>query len=153
MRKLIWVGLLITAAAAACQKADDPAPVCTETLEVPVGPRLALNDQEWLEVRNLQDSRCPQDRLCLWPGEVRLEVWLGADGQAHRLPLCLGMCGGAAGRPTPIKTADTAWVVVGQADYRVILREVRPYPGSGEASPARALLQLDRCLPHAQPQK
>ncbi|MCU0449721.1 MAG: hypothetical protein MUC97_07715 [Bernardetiaceae bacterium] len=153
MKKQILVGLLIATAVVACQKSEDPAPVCEENLEVPVGPRLTLNDREWIEVRNLQDSRCPQGMMCLWPGEVRLEVWLGENGREHRLPLCLGMCGGAAGRPTPTKTADTAWVVVDRADYRVILREVKPYPGSGEAGPTRAVLQLNRCLPNAQPQK
>jgi hypothetical protein len=32
----------------------------------------------------LEDSRCPADALCVWPGTARLKAWLRASGEARR---------------------------------------------------------------------
>jgi hypothetical protein len=143
---LVWA--MVGGLLAACdESAPSPELPCTQTVEVPVGQRLALNELEWVEVTNLQDSRCPANALCLWPGEATLQLRFSHRGSERATSMCLGMCGGGAGRPTKIKSADTVVMVAGTENYRFILSNLLPYPGSGEAGPTRAVVRVERCAP------
>jgi hypothetical protein len=130
----------------ACE-ASEPSPElpCVQTVEVPIDQRTNLNDLEWVSITDLQDSRCPANALCLWPGEATLQLRFSHRGSELATTMCLGMCGGGAGRPTKIKAADTTVMIAGTQNYRFILSGILPYPGSGEAGPTRAVVRVERC--------
>lgn len=78
-----------------------------------------------VQVERIQDSRCPANVVCIRYGSANVAVTLtkGSDRQTGQL--CLGDCAPA------LKAQDTTVVAVGGSTYRVILSEVRPYPGTG----------------------
>lgn len=78
-----------------------------------------------VEVERIQDSRCPANALCIRYGsaDVAFTLTKGSDRQPGRL--CLGEC------TQGLRTQDTTVVSVGGSRYRVVLNEVRPYPGTG----------------------
>lgn len=56
-----------------------------------------------------EDSRCPKDAICIWSGQVIVEVTTGRDGARHSL------------KPDETATVD---------GYRLKLVRVEPYPSS-----------------------
>ena len=84
-----------------------------------VGPDVTV------QVTTIEDSRCPANALCIRYGSANVAVTLtkGSDRQTGQL--CLGECASA------MKAADTTAIAVGGSTYRVLLSEVRPYPGTG----------------------
>ena len=126
--------LLCVALTAACAVVTEPG---TASLDREFGVRegeQVMVDEGLLAVRFLDvtaDSRCPTGAQCAWAGEgvvvLRLE-------QAGREPAELTL------RTTPSKESGT------YEGYRVVLRELDPYPRMGGSPPEtyRATLEVRR---------
>lgn len=70
----------------------------------------------------LEDSRCPQDVVCVWAGNAAIEIGLTDDAEAtHAIALNTG-----------IEPRATEW-----NELRVTLLSVTPVPREGETIPAR----------------
>lgn len=73
-----------------------------------------------------EDSRCPKDAVCVWAGQVVVDVAAGSSGEHHAL-----------------KPGETA----GVGGFRVTLVKVEPYPSSQstiEPSAYRATFVVER---------
>ena len=71
----------------------------------------------------LEDSRCPQDVVCVWAGNAAIELGLAARaGATHVVVLNTG-----------IEPRATEW-----SNVKITLLSVSPIPREGEAIPARA---------------
>lgn len=80
----------------------------------------------------LEDSRCPQDVVCVWAGNAAIEIGLVAgDGAKHTVVLNTG-----------IEPRATEWNAL-----RVTLLSVNPVPREGQAIPARDYVVLLRFEP------
>jgi hypothetical protein len=77
----------------------------------------------------VEDSRCPTDAICVWAGQVVVEVRAGRDGSE-----------GEARRLKPEEFVDVD-------GYRLTLVRVEPHPSSAEPTPPsryRATFLVDR---------
>ncbi|MEZ0607142.1 hypothetical protein ACAW74_01445 [Fibrella sp. WM1] len=106
--------------------------------------KLALNQSGRLssgitvKVDSLYDSRCPLNASCIWSGNVILRAALTKEAETKAVRLVLGP---DLDNPTN-KRPDSTGVVLGGTTYKVVLREVTPYPGSGSAEPTKALVEV-----------
>lgn len=90
-----------------------------------------------MQVTSIQDSRCPADAMCTRNGSVQVEFVLEKEGTRQMGKLCLGECGQES------NSTDTTAVQLGDHTYHVVLKEVRPYPGtSASDTKPEALIQL-----------
>lgn len=91
-----------------------------------------------VEVTDILDSRCPQDVVCTLAGtaSVKLTVTRGSD--VHNAHLQLSF-------PTLARRADSTGVAFAGESYKVILRDVIPYPNrSKKLMPQRAVIQVTK---------
>src|SRR5687767_3849024 len=87
MRPSVCAALLL---AAACSHAPTTpsAPIGTP-FRVGVGQSVRL-ESAGIELgldRVLDDSRCPADALCVWPGTARIQAWLRVNGSRRDIEL------------------------------------------------------------------
>lgn len=92
-----------------------------------------------VKVDSIQDSRCPQGGVCIWAGNATVQAVLTKNTDSKSLRLVLG--------PDPTQNyswkSDSTGVVLEGTTYKVILRDVTPYPKVGQApEPKQALIQV-----------
>jgi hypothetical protein len=75
-----------------------------------------------------QDSRCPQDVVCIWIGEARGRFVLTAP--AGSTPFTLRIPGGVTAADT-LKSGPLGFVSTDVGRYRITLMQLDPYPISG----------------------
>jgi len=108
----ILLSLALVAAVSACEPAAAPGDVAlgVEFTLAPGQSVLAGDDGLPLTfVSVTEDSRCPVDAVCVWAGQVVVDVTTGGAGERHAL-----------------KPAETLAV----PGFRVKLVKVEPYPSS-----------------------
>lgn len=91
-----------------------------------------------VKVDSLADSRCPINAICIWGGNVVLRAVLTKDTDTKSVRLVLGT---DPTNPTN-KRPDSTGVVLGGTTYKVVLRDVTPYPGSATNEPTQALVEV-----------
>ncbi|CCH01008.1 hypothetical protein FAES_2999 [Fibrella aestuarina BUZ 2] len=91
-----------------------------------------------VKVDSLSDSRCPINAICIWGGNVVLRAVLTKDTDTKSVRLTLGP---DPANPTN-KRPDSTGVVLGGTTYKVVLRDVTPFPGSGSTEPKQALVEV-----------
>lgn len=93
-----------------------------------------------VSVKNIQDSRCPEDTNCITAGNATVVVRASnSQGTNENIALCLGDCETGTPRETDTVTAE-----VGDINYRFTLKEVKPYPGQeheGEVQKAQLVVE------------
>lgn len=90
-----------------------------------------------MHVTSIQDSRCPANVTCVRYGSANVEFTLAKNNDHQTGSLCLGECGQG------LKDKDTTTVQLGGSSYRVVLSEVRPFPGTGTSdTKPEAVIQL-----------
>ncbi|MFD2933188.1 hypothetical protein ACFS25_05300 [Spirosoma flavum] len=87
---------------------------------------------------SIQDSRCPTGVTCIWAGEAKVKLLLsnGKDSSTVRLTV---------GASLNSKRLDSTNVSLTNSVYKVILREVNPYPTATPSSqPQTAVVQVTK---------
>jgi hypothetical protein len=90
---------------------------------------------------SIQDSRCPKDVTCIWAGQANVKLLLSKDSDSTTVRLALGpdMKEGYS------KRLDSTNVSLSNTTYKVILREVNPFPTSSNADqPRTAIVQVTK---------
>ncbi|TPE42611.1 hypothetical protein [Pontibacter mangrovi] len=94
------------------------------TMEPDERVELINGDSLYLELERVEDSRCPQDVVCVWMGNASVELRVGQIGRkGQKLNFCIGDC-----RPEPARSKHPIEVLVDGKAYEVTLLEVLPYP-------------------------
>jgi hypothetical protein len=142
-----WV-LLSTVLMIQCDDDDPMVYTLDEPFEVQDGQFVTLTWGEEdkyidLQVIDIDDSRCPDDVVCVRFGEA--EVIIGINGTeeiVNILELCIGDCPQRSQRPI---SADTAQVELDNVGYAVILNDVVPFPTTTNQSVTKkAVLKVIR---------
>lgn len=93
---------------------------------------VALGEQAYVDgpiiqpVEVLEDSRCPKDTFCIWPGRVRVKMlWIRGSGEKHPFEIILGESTQIADgniRLESVQPARLSNVEPNPADYRFSFR-------------------------------
>lgn len=120
-------------------KSSDSQP--TDLVSIGLHQSARLASEVIVRVDSIQDSRCPTGATCIWAGQAKVKMLLakGADSSTVRLIL------GASLQTDPTKRADSTNVTLSNQTYKVILRDVYPYPTiSNLAQPQAAVVQVTK---------
>jgi len=85
-----------------------------------------------VRIDSIEDSRCPANAMCIWAGRVAVELLLSKSADSHSVTLIL-----QAGQQL-----GSTQVTLGTVTYKVVLRSVLPYPGTGSTQPLKATVQV-----------
>ncbi|WP_240543666.1 hypothetical protein [Spirosoma foliorum] len=83
-----------------------------------------------VRVDSIQDSRCPPTYNCLVAGSARVKLLLSTTTDSSTVRLALGVYDN-------LKRLDSTGVSLNNQTYKVILRDVNPYPGTGKPGQAQ----------------
>jgi hypothetical protein len=137
-RSLTIVSLLLTLSTLLLFACSNTTPAPDEQVTLALNQSARLSTGITVKIDSLADGRCPLNLNCLWAGNARLKAVLSKGAEQKSVRLVLG--------PDPTNSAnrrpDSTGVVLGGVTYKVILRDVVPYPGSGQARPTEAILQI-----------
>ncbi|GAB4034907.1 hypothetical protein [Spirosoma gilvum] len=131
---LLFVGTLVFAA---CQHSNtDP----TDQVSLGLHQSARLGSDLTVRVDSIQDSRCPANATCIWAGQAKVKMLLTKDQDSTAVRLSLGADPGSKNnRP------DSTNVTLSSQTYKVILREVNPYPGTSSSNqPQTAVVQVTK---------
>lgn len=79
-----------------------------------------------IEAEEVNDSRCPEDVVCVWLGNATVSLKVStADTKSQSIDFCIGDC-----RPEPARSKHAVNAKVGGQEYEIILLEVLPYPNT-----------------------
>ncbi|MBO9614001.1 MAG: hypothetical protein J7619_14955 [Dyadobacter sp.] len=83
----------------------------------------------------VDDSRCPEDVVCIWGGRASVDLLLSGvtteGGIKEHVKMCLGECNASTGSDTLEKT------FAGQK-YKFVLSAVNPYPNTRDTTRTKA---------------
>lgn len=133
-------GLLIIGSLffSAC-KSTETVPTTSVTLSLHQAARLSSGVA--VRADSIQDSRCPTGVACIWAGQARVRLLLTKDQDSTTVGLALG----PDIKEGYNKRLDSTSVVLSNESYKVILREVNPYPTTTNmAEPKTALVQVTK---------
>jgi len=138
MRRSFYSGLVALVLSSAGCTGDTPAPVPAPAPLAPAPPVpppvqedpalgrpfiFVLNDSALFDgmsvafVEVTENSRCPEERECVWPGRAVVRLRLQKDGEvAEALPEIMGI----SNEPTPVEALG----------YRFTLQSLTYYPGT-----------------------
>jgi hypothetical protein len=91
----------------------------------------------------LDESRCPANAMCIRQGAAvtTFSISTGPDDEVQTIRLFIGDFMANDPRNKRNLSADTVAVqLANKAKYRLILKNVSPYPGTGEDTPKATLL-------------
>lgn len=94
---------------------------------------VVLNDvpSATLTFFEVEDSRCPENVVCIWGGRAAIDLLLSGvtteGGVKEHVKMCLGTCDATTGSDTLEKT------FAGQK-YRFVLSAVNPYPNTSDTT-------------------
>ncbi|MBC7572511.1 MAG: hypothetical protein H7319_22680 [Spirosoma sp.] len=94
-----------------------------------------------VRVDSIRDSRCPSDAVCIWEGNATISLLVSVPSDSTRVKLILG--------PDPSKkiagNSDSMGIQLDNQAYKVILRDVNPYPTTTNLSQAKtAVVQVSK---------
>ncbi|WP_080057558.1 hypothetical protein [Spirosoma aerolatum] len=132
---LLFVGTLVFAA---CQHANtDP----TDQVSLGLHQSARIGSDVTVRVDSIQDSRCPANATCIWAGQAKVKMLLSNDRDSTTVRLALGADPGVSNNKRP----DSTNVTLSSQTYKVILREVNPYPGTTPSNqPQTAVVQVTK---------
>ena len=133
-------GLLITGAVlfTACHSSETRP---TDRVSVALHQSARLGSDVTVRADSIQDSRCPVNVNCIWAGNVRVKLLVSSinDSSVVRLGLGADPAGNVTKRP------DSTNVTLNNSVYKVILRDVNPYPGTSTTNqPQTAIVQVTK---------
>ena len=112
----------------------------TDRVSIGLHQSARLGSDVVVRVDSIQDSRCPVNVYCVWQGVAKAKLRLSKDSDSSIVRLMLGAY--PANKP---KRADSTGVTLHNQLYKVILREVNPYPGtSANGQPQTAIVQVTK---------
>ncbi|GAB3781088.1 hypothetical protein GCM10028818_34500 [Spirosoma horti] len=89
---------------------------------------------------SIQDSRCPLNATCVWAGQAKVKLLVSKNSDSTAVRLSLGADPGSTN-----KRPDSTTVSLKNETYKVILREVNPFPGSASTTqPQTAVVQVTK---------
>lgn len=101
-----------------------------------------LSSDVLVRADSIQDSRCPSSPniVCIWAGQAKVKLLLAKNSDSTAVRLSLGADPGSTN-----KRPDSTTVSLKNEVYKVILREVNPYPGSfSTPKPQTAVVQVSK---------
>lgn len=119
----------------ACRSAE---PLPADQLRLTVNQSGRLVSGVNVSVESIADSRCPIGVQCFLAGDVSVKALLSKGDSQTRVQLALGYF---SANPN-VKRTDSTGVTLDGATYKVILRDVMPYPKIGSSEPRQALIQV-----------
>ncbi|MFN8357360.1 MAG: hypothetical protein U0Y10_23085 [Spirosomataceae bacterium] len=131
MKKIAMLALVAVTFVQCSKEETQPSLSLNETIKLKVGQSASLpevNPELTLKLNGAQDSRCPANAMCIWAGNAVAKFSLSDKQSSKEVELWLGDYRGAAGAPGTFKTADSTDVTLGSKSYRLILKEIGPYP-------------------------
>ncbi|MEZ0486429.1 hypothetical protein [Fibrella aquatica] len=140
LRPSIAAFLLLSTLLYACKTAE-VAPTNRVALKADQSARLQNNVT--VRVDSLTDSRCPEGVTCIWEGNSVVNTTLSKAADKAQVRLILGRDITAKGNHP--RADSTSVVLVGET-YKVVLRDVTPYPSVKQpASPAtQAIIEVSK---------
>ncbi|WP_020602133.1 hypothetical protein [Spirosoma spitsbergense] len=133
-------GLLIvgTLCFAACKSSET---VPTNSVSLGMNQSARLSSGVAVRVDSIQDSRCPVGVTCVWAGQAKVKMLLSKDSDSTMVSLILEP-GVMAGSP---KRLDSTNVSLSSETYKVILKDVNPYPTTTNQSlPKSAVVEVTK---------
>ncbi|WP_338870545.1 hypothetical protein WBJ53_23050 [Spirosoma sp. SC4-14] len=134
-------GLLIvgTVFFTACNSSSETTPTDRVSLGIHQSGRVGTDVA--VRVDSIQDSRCPMDANCIWAGEAKVKLLLANDSDSTTVRLAIG----AGIKPSDPDRRDSTGVLLGNSTYKVLLREVNPYPSTSTVGqPQTAVVQVTK---------
>ncbi|WP_461041993.1 hypothetical protein [Spirosoma harenae] len=132
---LLFVGITIFSAC----KSNDTTP--TDQVSLGLHQSARLGSEVTVRADSIQDSRCPANVVCVWAGQAKVKLLLSKDQDSTIVRLALGADPG----PSNNKRPDSTSVTLSNQTYKVILREVNPYPGTtSDNRPQTAVVQVTK---------
>lgn len=127
--KWMVIALLIgSSLAVGCQSNNNTAePQSSTSVVLTANQSTRVGQDVSVQVTSIQDSRCPANALCIRYGSAKVGFILASESEQQTGELCLGECKNGK----EIQNKDTTAVQLGGTTYRVVLSEIRPYPGIG----------------------
>lgn len=71
----------------ACVTPDEATPGCGDTECVTLGEPFETIGASITPLELLEDSRCPADAECIWPGQIRIRALVERDGREREITL------------------------------------------------------------------
>ena len=139
MQQMKLVGLLFVGSLppARCKKDDKtPAIQKNQLLAVKVNESAPFTQDVTFRVEDIADSRCPATAVCVWYSQAKVTFTLKYQRTSQRGELCLGQC------DQQFNNRDSITLQSGAQSYQVILTEVRPYPGTNNATASEAVIEV-----------
>jgi hypothetical protein len=101
-----------------------------------------LQNDVTVRVDSLKDSRCLEGAVCIWEGNAVVKATLSKDTDKKQVRLVLGK-DFVNGNP---QKSDSTGVVLAGSTYKVILRDVTPYPKINQPSQAntQAVIEVSK---------
>jgi hypothetical protein len=101
-----------------------------------------LQNDVTVRVDSLKESRCPEGAACIWEGNAVVKATLSKDTDQKQVRLVLGL-DNVNGK---WQKSDSTGVVLAGATYKVILRDVTPYPSITKPStaPTQAIIEVSK---------
>lgn len=115
---LIWMLVL---GVAACQEVSI---YRNEDLKIKYNETYLLPPSTTLTFREVVDSRCPSDVVCIQAGNAAVNLEIKAIGSSSTKPQVIQLCSGAC----PTTMPDTTYITMDGTRYQLTLLEVAPYP-------------------------
>lgn len=124
----------------ACKTTDNITPTNRATLSAYQSAR--LQNDVTVRVDSLKESRCPEGAACIWSGNAVVKATLSKDTDQKQVRLVLGIDNVNG----TWQKADSTGVVLAGATYKVVLRDVTPYPSIIKPSPAptQAIIEVSK---------
>lgn len=137
MKRLSGLLIVGTIFFSAC-KSSDTTP--SDSISLGLHQSGRLGSEVVVRVDSIQDSRCPLNVNCIWAGQAKVKLLLSKDTDSTAVRLSLGADPGSSN-----KRPDSTTVSLRSESFKVILREVNPYPGSTATSqPQTAVVQVTK---------
>lgn len=109
-----------------------PASSFADSISLAAGESGRLSSGILVHVISIRDSRCPANAMCIWAGQVEVNLILSKDTESHSIDLTLRL-----GQQIGLNK-----VTFGTVAYEVRLQDVQPYPGIGFNQAKKATVQV-----------
>lgn len=121
----------------ACNKATI-SPTPADQVKLALNQSARLSSGVTVKIDSLSDSRCPLNVNCIWAGNVMLRAVLTKDADVKTVRLILGQ----DPRDATNKRPDSTGVVLTGTTYKVVLRDVTPFPVAGVTQRPEAVIEV-----------
>lgn len=112
MKRIMFL-LLLTSVFASCSKSDDLDGLKESKFKV--NTEYTLDGDDKFYIRSIQDSRCPSNAVCIWEGEVNLELEIISSAGSEKFKL-------------KYKNDGTIQKFSNKQGYDFTIKSIDPYP-------------------------